>query len=174
MVAAVLLMAGSALAQPPLILREGTDIRVATRDDISSRHVREGDAVAMIVAEPVVVDGVTVIAAGTPAIGEVTNRRGNGLLGRSGKLEISVREIETDGRSVPVRGSRDSRGTSGAPGVVGAAILFLPLGLLVHGQEAKIRAGTTVDVYVDHDVPVVMAEGGSPPEQPMIAPPPGR
>jgi len=172
--AAALLISAGAVAQQPLVLREGTDIRVATLDDLSSKTMREGDSVAMEVVDPVVVDGVTVIPAGTPAVAEISNRRGNGMLGRSGKLEISVREIVADGRSVPVRGDRDAKGTTGAPAVVGAAVVFLPLGIFMKGKEARIKAGTTVDVFVDRDVPVVMAAGAPPAERPIIAPAPGR
>lgn len=173
--AMALAISAGAIAQQPLVLREGTDIRVATVSEISSKTVREGDEVPMAVIAPVVVDGVTVIPAGARAIGEVTNRRGNGMLGRSGKLAISVREIVADGRSVPVRGDRNKKGATGAPAVVGAAIVFLPLGVFMKGKEAKIKAGTEVDVFVDRDIPVVMGDDRPaapevPPESPIVAP----
>jgi hypothetical protein len=175
----VLMMAGGLMilawsagaAAQDLVLREGTPIHVETRNEISSKTARAGDRIALVVAAPVVVDGVTVVPAGAPAWGEVSRSRGNGLLGRSGKLEIKVSEVSAGGRHIPVRGQRNSKGHSGTIGAVGAGVVFLPLAIIVHGQEAKIRAGTGVDVFVDHDVPVEI--GNAPREErPIVAPPP--
>ena len=167
--AAILLsQIGPAMAAT-LVLREGTDIHLATRGEISSETAKEGDRVDFAVQEAVVVDGVTVIPAGTSAVGEVTKAKGNGLLGRSGKLAISVSYVDAQGRQIPVRGDRGKKGTTGAPGMVGAAIVFLPLGLIVKGKEAKIKAGTPVEVYVAQDVPV---ETVAQQERPLVVPVP--
>ena len=165
----MLAWSGGATAQQ-LVLREGTPIHVETRNEISSKTARAGDRIALVVAAPVVVDGVTLVPAGAPAWGEVSRSRGNGLLGRSGKLQIEIKEVSAGGRHIPVRGQRNSKGHSGTIGAVGAGIVFLPLAIIVHGQDAKIKAGTGVDVFVDHDVPVVT--GGAPQEdRPIDAPP---
>ena len=161
---------GGAVAQE-LTLREGTPIHAETRNEISSKTARAGDRIALVVATPVVVNGVTAIPAGAPAWGEISRARGNGLLGRSGKLEIKVTDVSAGGRHIPVRGTRYSKGRSGVIGAVGAGVVFLPLAIVVHGQDAKIKAGTGVDVFVDHDVPVVVGDAPRE-EQPVLASPP--
>lgn len=158
---------------PATVLREGTQIHIATRDELTSKTAKQGDPVELVVTEPVVVDGITVVPAGSRAIGEVAHAKGNGLLGKSGKLDINVSEVVAGGRNIPVRGQRDAKGQNGAVGAVGAAVVFLPLAIVVHGKEAKIEAGTKVDVYVDRDVPVVTGVAAAPAEPPVVAPPQG-
>lgn len=149
--AAILLShAGTAFAQS--VLPEGTAVQLATRDAISSKTAKKGDPVNFVVREPVVIGGVTMIPAGSSAVGEVVSARDNGLLGRSGKLEIRVSSVDVGGRQIPVRGDRNKKGSSGTLGVIGAGVVFLPLAILVRGREAEIPAGAPVDVYVAKEV----------------------
>jgi len=143
--------AGAASAQS-LTLPEGTPIHLQTREDLSSKVARKGDKVELSVAEPVIVNGVTVIPVGAPATGEISRARDNGLLGRSGKLEIEVRQLSAEGRIIPLRGQENAKGKAGTIGAVGAGIVFLPLAIIVKGKEAKIPAGSKVDMYVDQPV----------------------
>ncbi|MBB4641010.1 hypothetical protein [Rhizorhapis suberifaciens] len=135
-----------------LTLPEGMGIRLQTRQDISSKNAKVGDPVEFTVAEPVNIAGTTAIPAGSPATGEVTRVQDNGLLGRSGKLEVKVTKVRVGETDVPVRGQRNVKGKSGTLGAVGAGVVFLPLAVIVRGREAKIRAGTTFEVFVDQDV----------------------
>jgi hypothetical protein len=135
-----------------IILPEGMAIPLETRADISSKSARRGDKVELAVARPVTIGGMTVIAAGTPAVGEVTRARDNGLLGRSGKLDIQVTSLKTGQFTIPLRGQRDAKGRSGTLGAVGAGIVFLPLAILIRGKDVKVPAGTKFDVYVDQEV----------------------
>jgi hypothetical protein len=150
--AALSLIAYATPAFAQTALPEGMRVELQTRDDISSKTARKGDRVELVVARPVAINGVTLIPAGAPAVGEITKASDNGLLGRSGKLDIEVREVSANGRHVPVRGAQDAKGKSGTLGAVGAGVVFLPLAVVVKGREAKIPAGTKVDVYVDQTV----------------------
>jgi hypothetical protein len=171
--AAVLLsQAGAAVAQS--VLPEGMAVHLATSDEISSKTAKKGDQVNFVVREPVVIGGVTMIPAGSPAVGEVARARDNGLLGRSGKLEIAVSHVTVDGREIPVRGDRDKKGASGTLGVVGAAVVFLPLGIFIRGREARIAAGTPVDVYVAREIPMEAAPPPAPVAQQTPAAQPSR
>jgi len=169
--AAALLLAaapGPALAQS-MILPEGMAIQLETRQEISSKSARVGDRVELAVARPVTIGGVTLIPAGSPAVGEVSRVRDNGLLGRSGKLDIKVSTVKAGGTDVPVRGQRNAQGKSGTLGAVGAGIVFLPLAVLVHGKDVKLPAGTKFEVYVDKELSLGT---GTAPAQPAIAVPP--
>lgn len=146
------------------ILPEGLAIQLQTRQDISSKSARVGDEVELTVAKAVTIGGVTLIAAGSPAVGEVVRVRDNGLLGRSGKLDIRVSKIRAGRMDVPVRGQRNAKGKSGTLGAVGAGILFLPLAVIIRGKDVKLPAGTTFEVYVDQETSIA-------PETPEAAPP---
>jgi hypothetical protein len=170
----LLTQAGPLTAQPA-VLPADTAIHLATSGQVSSKTAKVGDRVGFIVREPVVVGGTTIIPAGSPAAGEVTRVRDNGLLGRSGKLEISVSYVNAvGGLQIPVKGNSGRKGASGVPAVVGAAIVFLPLGIFMKGREARIKEGTPVDVYVAKDVQLetpAAAPGAEPapqPQQPQV------
>jgi hypothetical protein len=164
--AAAMLLSHSAMAAAQSVLPEGLAVHLETRDEISSKNAKAGDPVKFVVRDPVVIGGMTMIPAGSAAVGQVTRARDNGLFGRSGKLEISVSHIDVAGRQIPVRGNRDKKGASGAIGMVGAAVVFLPLGLLVRGREATIKAGTPLDVYVAKDTPMEAAASSPPSAEP--------
>ena len=141
-----------ALFAQSTILPEGLTIALETRQDLSSKSAKEGDPVDLTVAKAVTIGGVTVIPAGTPVTGEVVSVRDNGLLGRSGKLDIRVTTVKAGQQDVPVRGQRNVVGRSGKLGSMGAGILFLPLAILVRGKDVKLPAGTPFEVYVDKEV----------------------
>ena len=141
-----------ALFAQSTILPEGLTIALETRQDLSSKSAKEGDPVDLTVAKAVTIGGVTVIPAGTPVTGEVVSVRDNGLLGRSGKLDIGVTTVKAGQQDVPVRGQRNVVGRSGKLGSMGAGILFLPLAILVRGKDVKLPAGTPFEVYVDKEV----------------------
>ena len=167
-VAAAMLLSHSAMAPAQSVLPEGLTIHLETRDEISSKKAKAGDPVKFVVRDPVVIGGVTMIPAGSAALGQVTRARGNRLFGRSGKLEISVSHIDVAGRQIPVRGSRNKKGASGAVGMVGAAVVFLPLGVLVRGRDAIIKAGTPLDVYIARETPMTAAASSPPPAEPAM------
>lgn len=167
-IASATFLSWSAIAPAQSVLPEGTTIHLETREDLSSKTAKTGDAVNFAVREPVVIGGVTMIPAGSAALGQVTQARDNGLLGRSGKLEIGVSHVDIGGRQIPVRGNRDKKGASGTVAAVGAAVVFLPLGLLIRGREAIIKAGTPLDVFVAKEMPI--AAGVPPPPVELATP----
>lgn len=160
---AMSLMAFSIVGAPPAsaqssVIPEGMAIPLETRQDVSSKTARVGDQVELAVARPVTIGGVTVIDAGTPVVGEVTRVQDNGLLGRSGKLDIQVSTVKAGQLDVPVSGERNAKGKSGALGklgAVGAGIVFLPLAIFVRGKDVELPAGTAFNVYVDREVAIL-------------------
>ena len=163
---ALSLIHAHALSAQSMILPEGLTISLETRQDLSSKSAKKGDVVDLAVAKAVTIGGVTLIAAGTPVTGEVASVRDNGLLGRSGKLDIRVNTVKVGQQDVPVRGDRNAKGRSGTLGSVGAGIVFLPLAILVRGKDVKLPAGTTFEVYVDKEVaigPAMTSQAAAPP-----------
>lgn len=152
-------------------LPEDLSIKLETRQDISSKTARVGDRVELAVAKPVVIGGVTLIPAGAPAVGEVVSVRDNGLLGRSGKLGISVSKLTAGEVDIAVHGQHNAQGKSGKLGAMGAGMIFPPLGIIIRGKDVKLPAGTSFDVLVDREVVMTPAsvQPAAPSEQPQAS-----
>ena len=145
--------AGTPAQQSPkpdvLVLKEGTEIKLKFAQNVSSRVARPGQMIEFVVAEPVVVDGVTLIKQGARSIGYVADTVSAGGIGKGGAMEIRMEAVRTRGKMVKLTGS-DSLAEKRATGkVVGMTIMFGLSGFLwARGHEAKIPEGTPVTAYV--------------------------
>jgi hypothetical protein len=155
---ALCLLEPYAVAAQSIILPEGLSISLEMRQDLSSKSAKKGQSVKLAVAKPVTIGGVIAIAAGTPVTGQVVRVSDNGLLGRSGKLDIRVSTVRAGQQDIAVRGERNIEGKPGTLNSVGAGVVFLPLAILIRGKDVTLPAGTIFDVYVDKEVSIGAAE----------------
>jgi hypothetical protein len=116
-------------------LADGTPVKVKFKQTISSKTAKENDPVEFEVSEDVLVENVIVIAKGALARGIVTKAKRSGMLGRKGKLEISLKEVTlVSGERVAIRAEQKSGGgTSG--GIIALAVVVTPLALLFKGKN---------------------------------------
>lgn len=157
----------SAPAPTSAVLRVGTEVPLRLREELTTKgkKVRTGYRFQLETSEPVTVQGVTVIPAGSPAVGEVTNARNKGMWGKSGKLNARILYVTVNGRQIRLTGSFDDKGTAGGIAAVAvSAVVFLPAGFFMTGTSAKIPAGAIVKAFVDEDVPLALAAA---PVQPL-------
>lgn len=180
LIAAALLVAPSmALAQStvtmkpvdPTVLRTGTPISLRFVEGISTKEklAKINDRVRLEVAEPVTVNDVVVIPAGSPAVGELTDVRNKGMWGKSGRIVGRVLTVNANGRTIRLSGTFDSKGGNGTAGAVAvSALVFAPAGFFMTGKSAAMPAGTIVRGFVDEDVPLQMTPGTTP--RPMTVP----
>jgi hypothetical protein len=141
------------------VMRVGTQVPLRLLHEITTqgKNLHVGDRVRMEVAEPVLVQGVAVIPAGTPAVGEITEVRNKGMWGKSGKFTARVLYLTVNGRQIRLSGGFDDKGVSGGVGAVAvSAIVFLPAGFFMTGTSAQLPAGTIVQGFVDEDVPLTI------------------
>jgi len=133
-------------------LLAGTHIQFSTADELSSRRQAKGDHIALKTVGDTVEDGQIVIPANSAAIGEISDSRGTGGLGVSGKLSISPLYMTVQGITVRLTGLQIANRGAGAETVIGVALL-----LPVSGKTAVVPAGTRVEGTVLHTVslPVV-------------------
>ena len=70
------------------ILRTGTSVPLRLSEELTTKgkKLRVGQRFRMEVGESVIVQGVTVIPVGSPAVGEITDVRNKGMWGKSGHL----------------------------------------------------------------------------------------
>ncbi len=111
-------------------LPEGTPIPVRLRTAVSSESAHAGDTFSAVLDEPVVIDGQTILAAGTPATGRVLEAKastsgGVNLLERTpepGYLRIVLVSLEVGDKPVMIEtssifvkgGARERTAASGA------------------------------------------------------------
>lgn len=129
---------------------DGTEIKIVTIEDISGQKVVEGDQLTFKVSEDVKIDGMTVIAKDAIVKGIVSSAKKKGMMGRSGELSIRIESTQSvDGQKIKLRASKSGEGGNNMGSTVALTVLFGPIGLLRHGKEAKIKAGTVLSAYVD-------------------------
>jgi len=140
-------------------LRIGTEVPFRLLEEITTKgkKLRVGNRARLETSEPIVVSGVTVIPAGTPAVAEITEVKNKGMWGKSGKFTARLLYMTVDGRQIRLSGGFDDKGTAGGIGAVAvSAIVFPPAGFFMTGTSAELPAGTVVKGFIDEDVPLVL------------------
>lgn len=141
------------------VLRAGTEVPLVMTEDLTTKgkKLRVGQRIHLKVSEDVKLNGQTVIPAGTPAVGELTDVRNKGMWGKSGHIGAQLLYLEVNGRQIRLSGQFDDKGVTGTAGVV-AAIAFVPVaGFFTTGTSAHIPVGGAVKGFIDEDVPVAFA-----------------
>lgn len=136
------------------ILRAGTEIPLITREELTTKKkkLRVGQRFQMEVSANIASNGVTVIPAGTPAVGEITEVRNKGMWGKSGYINARVISLRLGDRIVRLSGTFDDKGVTGTAGVVASVALLLPLGFFTTGTSAEIASGSGVKSFLDEDL----------------------
>lgn len=160
------------------VLRAGTPVVLRMMEEITTQKkaARVGQRFMMEVAEPVLVNNVTVVPSGTPAWGEITTVRNKGMWGKSGKLDARVLYLRIGGRQIRMTGTFDDKGVTGTGGVVASVLLVPVVGFFVTGTSAVLPKGGTVGGFIDEDVELSFANTGPAPLEvpvpvtPMVVP----
>lgn len=138
----------------PNILRAGAEISLLTREELTTKKkkLRVGQRFQMEVASHVTMNGVTVIPAGTPAIGEITEVRNKGMWGKSGYIGARIVSLRLGERHIRLTGTFDDKGVTGTAGVVTAIALIPIAGFFTTGTSAMIASGSGVKGFLDEDI----------------------
>ncbi len=156
----------AAMVAPPapapektLHLAAGTELQVELVAALSSATSHMGDKFAIRLVSPIVSDGAVVVAAGALGEGEVIDAAHTGMAGKAGKLIISSRRLDLNGRSVRIHGM--SVMVAGKPLVgVANAVMYVPyvsiVAPFIQGSEIVLPAGAryTVKLGEDVDLPI--------------------
>lgn len=142
------------------VLRVGTAVPFRLTEELTTqgKKLRVGNRFHAETSEAVVVQGVTVIPVGSPAVGEITDVRNKGMWGKSGHLAARMLYVTVNGRQIRLSGAFDDKGVAGGIGAVAvSAIVFLPAGFFMTGTSARVPMGTVVKGFIDEDVPLTIA-----------------
>ncbi len=144
--------AAPAAAPGALVVPRDTLIRLMVMNEVTSSKVKAGDRFILRVDEPVAVNGVTIVPVGAKAWGEVLSAQKTGAVGKSGKLSARLVAVEVGGEEVPISGESKSEGEDASGDVVLGAVGLGPLALLMHGKNAKLKAGEIFNGYFEADM----------------------
>ena len=98
---------------------------------------------------------------GATGWGEVVAAQGTGGAGKSGRINSRLLYVDANGRRVALDGQRDSAGSGGTGQAVVSVIAFGPLGLLMKGNNATLKAGEIINGYTSSEVAFDSAQSAS-------------
>ena len=142
------------------VLRTGTEVPLRLSEELTTKgkKLRVGQRFRMETTSPVVVQGVTVIPVGSPAVGEITDVRNKGGWGKSGHFGARILSVTANGRQIRLSGAFDDKGKAGGVGAVAVStLIFLPAGFFMTGTSAQLPVGTPVKGFIDEDVQLALA-----------------
>jgi hypothetical protein len=85
-----------------ITIPKNTKIELVALDSVSSATATVGSDIRLAVVNDVMVNGVTVIHAGTPVTGTITNvKRGSHKMNRNGRVNIRARDLQS-GKQIKV------------------------------------------------------------------------
>jgi len=120
-----------------LTLANGTPVHLKLGKTISTASAHVGDVVEFHAADEVIVDGVTVIAMGTTAVGIVSEVESRKRLGRGGKLALSINFVRlANNDKAAVRSFQET--TDSSP-LAGAGFRKGAAKILYSRKEATLR-----------------------------------
>ena len=141
-----------AAAPAPASVPKGTSIVVEITDLVSTRTAQRDDMFNLKLAEPVKLNGATVIPAGTPGKGQVVDAAKPGMGGKPGKLVLAARYLELDGQQIPIRGlTMDMTAKDNSGAAIAATMAVGIFGLAVTGGNMEVQPGTRAHAKLGAD-----------------------
>ncbi len=142
----------------------GTRVFIQLDQRITSKkkHNRPGSFVHAHVWRDVVVNGKTVVTAGTLAMVQVGEIKGAKVAGIKGHVQLKALQVlSVDGQDLMLTGGYDQSGKSlMALSITLAVVIFVPL-IFIKGKQAKLESGTVFDAMVSQPTEV-QVEGSTP------------
>ncbi|HNV71987.1 MAG TPA: hypothetical protein PKO06_19940 [Candidatus Ozemobacteraceae bacterium] len=155
------LLSAPILEAAPIIIQQGTLIRIKLEQTISTKTNRTGDMISFATSENLAIGKKVVVKKGAFVQAQLEKVRGPGRFGKNGSLKIRYLFVKAaNGRQVPItlgeRSAKTNESMGFAAGASAAGYMILgPVGLLggafVRGQHITIPAGTELMVEVARD-----------------------
>lgn len=141
-----------------------TTVELEILDLLNSSQQKRGDKFRLRVAEPLVLDGVTLIPSGIQGMGEVVHAAAARGGGAPGELLIAARWLDIDGQSLRLRGLKlGVTGGDNSGMALGVSFAAGPFAMYIRGREIEIPAGTRVNARLADDATLAPA-----PTQPVF------
>jgi len=152
----------------------GTLVTVELAETIASSTHKRGDQFPILLAEPLLLDGVEKLPAGTRGMGQITHAASAHSGGAPGELMIAARSLDTPAGPLQLGGLKiGGRGADNSNLAFGVSFAAGPFALFIRGREIVIPAGTRgtakVKVATAATPPAADAATASPPS-PGVSP----
>jgi hypothetical protein len=134
------------------LLREGTQVPLKFLNDLNSKTANQGDTVEFLLDEELKVGGAVVVAKGAHAVAVVSAAKKAGMMGKPGDLAVQLEYLNSGSNHIRLRGTQGKEGEGKVGTTVALTVLFGPIGLIKHGKNVDIPAGTPLLAYVDQDI----------------------
>jgi hypothetical protein len=127
------------------LMPAGTMLVVTPAEEISSKHVEQGQRVLFRVVQDVVEGNRVVIRRGSPVHATVTWKTGRAIVGKSGKFALRFDSVKVNGRDHALTGQVRQEGRGNTVGAL--------LGSwVISGRSAVMMPGELVNVFTDEPV----------------------
>jgi hypothetical protein len=144
------LAAGPVLADTKVL--EGTEFPMRLEDALSSKTAAEGDRFTVSLTEDVTLSDGTVLKAGYRGVGEVIEARSNGMMGKSGKLNVRLEYLKVGDQKVRLRAQKSVKGENRTTTQVVTFVFVGVFAGFVKGKNVSIPKGASINGFADQDV----------------------
>jgi hypothetical protein len=134
------------------LLKEGALVPLKFAADLNSKTAHEGDPVEFLLDDGLKVGTSIIVVKGAHAVATVTDAKKAGMMGKPGELSVQMQYLVSGSNHVRIRGTKGREGDSKTGATVALSVLFGPIGLIKHGKNVDIPAGTALTAYVDQDI----------------------
>jgi hypothetical protein len=134
------------------LLKEGMLVPLKFAADLNSKTAHEGDPVEFMLDDDLKVGTSIVVPKGAHALATVTDAKKAGMMGKPGELSVQMQYLVSGNNHVRIRGTKGREGDSKTGATVALTVLFGPIGLIKHGKDVDIPAGTPLTAYIDQDI----------------------
>jgi hypothetical protein len=93
-----------------------------------------------------------VVGKGAHAVAAVSSAKKAGMMGKPGELNVQLQYLVVGSNHIHLRGTKGREGESKTGATVALTVIFGPIGLIKHGRNVEIPAGTPLTAYVDQDI----------------------
>jgi len=134
------------------LLRDGEQVTLKFAAELSSKTAQVGDPVEFLLDEDLKVGETVVVPKGAHAVGTVSAAKHAGMLGKPGDLGVQLQHLVAGDNHIRLRGTKGKEGEGKTGTTVALTVLFGPIGLIKHGKDVQLPAGTSLTAYVDQDI----------------------
>jgi len=136
----------------------GTPVEVELVDQVSTKTQKRGDTFAFRLAAPLIVNGMLVLPAGTPGVGEVIDSTGPGIGGKPATLVLAADYLASGTGRVPLNAlhlaGRGHDNSTPATVLQIGGIASVPagiVGIILPGGDVAFKAGSIAEAQVASD-----------------------
>ena len=134
------------------LLKEGDQVSLKFAAAISSKTAQEGDTVEFVLDDNLKVGDTIVVPKDAHALATVTNSKKAGMMGKGGELNVQLQYLVAGDNRVRIPGTKGREGENKTGATVALTVIFGPIGLIKHGKNVDIPAGTPLVAFVDQDI----------------------